>query len=169
MPEYQIFVPPSGNKFYWNKISLYMPLLWVYMSLTTFILFTDTAPRSDVLEIKLLPGNKTGCYGSSSKRNEGRINLAIWIILYQTIGIESMCAVQYLTVVQIAMCKYILQGWPKKLKFQLPVVLQNWLFFFFLVCATNWFRRKLRKDWTRVMLATIQSRTFCLLVCYLKT
>jgi hypothetical protein len=33
----------------------------------------------------------------------------------------------------------------------------------------TWFRRKLRRDWTRVMLATIQSRTFCLLVCCLKT
>jgi hypothetical protein len=32
-----------------------------------------------------------------------------------------------------------------------------------------WFMRKLRGDWILVMLATIRSRTFCLLVCYQKT
>jgi hypothetical protein len=32
-----------------------------------------------------------------------------------------------------------------------------------------WFRRKLRWDWILVMLATIRSRTFCLLVCCLGT
>jgi hypothetical protein len=32
-----------------------------------------------------------------------------------------------------------------------------------------WFRRKLRGDWTRIMLTITQSRTFCLLVCCLKT
>jgi hypothetical protein len=34
---------------------------------------------------------------------------------------------------------------------------------------SRWFRRKLIGDWTPVMLATIQSRTFCPLVCCLKT
>jgi hypothetical protein len=32
-----------------------------------------------------------------------------------------------------------------------------------------WFRMKLRGDWIRVLVVTIQSRTFCLLVCCLKT
>jgi hypothetical protein len=35
--------------------------------------------------------------------------------------------------------------------------------------ATNRFRRKISGDLIRVMFATIQSRTFCLLICCLKT
>jgi hypothetical protein len=71
MPEYQIFVRLLETNSTEIKFRLCMPLRWMYMSLTTFLLFTTTAPRSDAFEIKLLPSNKTDCYGSS-----WRINLA---------------------------------------------------------------------------------------------
>jgi hypothetical protein len=59
--------------------------------------------------------------------------------------------------------------WKSLSKLKRRIIHNGWSGLIFASLHITWFRRKLRGDWIRVMLATILSATFCLLVCCLKT